>query len=170
MSLFTELKACLSIAAKCDVRYYLKSVRLTNKGIIASDGYMGIIVEREIDIPEGEYLLCRFDLAKKIKMFTKKDDIVFTKDGDDILMNGIKIDLIDGRYPNMQRVIDTNFTNLSAFPNVGINFNYLSIISKAIATALDIKPAFVSGEMKIHDNGVSLEKDNVKSFLMKARL
>lgn len=174
MSLFTELKACLLVAAKNDVRYYFRGIKVDQNSLTATDGSLMIIIDHNIEIHSEdfhEFIICRDDLTSKLKMFNKKSPLKLSYVNGEAFLNEYKLKLIEGRYPNTKRVIVNTFSDDSLSQNsaIGINPHYLSTLTKAIATAID-KKQMVAAKMTMYDKGISFEKDNVNAYIMAARL
>lgn len=168
MSLFTELKGCLMIAPKNDIRYYLNAVRVSSAGLFSTDGCMILRINTDINIGDKIFIICRHDLAKKIKLFTKKDEVSLISKGDDLFLNEYKLELVDGNYPDIDRAINSSFSDTVEHKELGVNLSYLSELSKAVSVALDSKVN--CAKLTMYERSASLNYDHVFGGLMATRL
>ena len=169
MSLFTELKACLLVAPKSDIRYYLNGVLVTSNGLTATDGSMLIRIETELDLAtDKSFIICRHDLAKKIKLFTKKDDLKLAVKDHELFLNEYKLELLDGRFPDVGRAINSQFSDDVDHKEIGVNLSYLSALSKAVSVALNTKTNCAM--LTMYDRGLTLSLKHVLGGLMATRL
>lgn len=142
MTLLSIFKGLLLIAPKDDVRYFLNGVLVAPGTLSASDGFRAVIVKCPTPLSEGEVVLCRKDLANKIKCFSAKADIVLRvspsvhlqeldASGRDV---GAAVGLatVDGRYPDIGRAV--NRTRLDAIAEQGFDLKLMASTCTAVST------------------------------------
>lgn len=126
VELFNAIKAASYMAAKKDVRYYLNGVHIVKEdGIVtveSSNGHTAFQCKNDnlnIIIPND-------DINTILKL--GKDLVI--KDGK---VNGVfKFDVIDGNFPDLDRVIPKSGEYGPVVTNGCMNFSYLEAISKSI--------------------------------------
>jgi hypothetical protein len=104
------LRAALVCVAKHDPRYYLEGVHITPKYLEATNGHVALRMEHGIKTRKD--MIVKFDGAVPAKAETT--ELLFTKDALAVHrdVNGLRIGftairLLDGRFPDMNRVIPT---------------------------------------------------------------
>lgn len=112
MNHHATLKAALAFAAKKDVRYYLEGVHIWRDSpelvIEGSDGYRAIIIrcnDRDIysKFPEDlDVIISRDSLTKALKLGPA--ELEFNEGV--LTYGGFPLELVDGRYPQMVRVLN----------------------------------------------------------------
>ena len=139
MNTYTILKGLLKVAPKKDVRFAMNSVAITPTRLIATDGHQIMAVDNTIYGVDETVIVCRADLESKLKLFTKKEPPELTvRDGVPYL-NEYKLVTIAGRYPDVNRVINTAKENKAQTGEMGLSLGLLANLSQAIAIAADDK-------------------------------
>lgn len=147
MNLFRTLKAMLQVAPKSDIRYYLEGVQVKRTGdtveFNATDGHMLLQVKTTdleyINVPDlCDFVMCRKSLDIMLKSFNAKSVFILecTENGT-VSLGGLPIKTIDGRYPDVQRVISESSERCDV---IGVNYTLLAKLSKACATLDSEKP------------------------------
>lgn len=102
------IRAALVCAAKNDVRYYLNGVHITPKHIEATNGYVALRMEHGIRTKRN--IIVQFEgpvpaKAETTELVLNKEAFAIHRDAYErrISISGIK--LVDGRFPDMDRVI-----------------------------------------------------------------
>lgn len=177
MDLYSQLKGLLMIAPKNDIRYYLCAIHVTHDGLHASDGHIAVT----IDTPQqGEALICRHDLAQKLKMFNAKSVLMLRIDGekswlvDDTIggIGAIELETVDGRYPDLKRAVN-RMKNKTPKDYSAIGFDLLLIaqLAKAVDTIAANKKTHV-GRFDFYgpEGGLRIQRGDISGYLMPARL
>lgn len=102
------IRAALVCAAKNDVRYYLNGIHITPKYIEATNGHVALRMEHGIRTKKN--IIVQFEGSVPLKAETT--ELIFSKEPIAIHRNGLErrisitgIKLVDGRFPDMERVI-----------------------------------------------------------------
>lgn len=139
-----HLKALLTVAAKKDVRYYLNGVHVVYVDgqtikLEASDGHIALRLTLNGThgiAPDTDVILCGVKLRNVLKMFSDRDDVTLSVDSEGVAkLGGFEIGTIDGRYPDLSRVIDRAFTG-GRDDVIGLNFTLLETLCKACKTVM----------------------------------
>lgn len=177
MNLYSQLKGLLMIAPKNDVRYYLCAVHVTPNGLRVSDGHMAVT----IDAPQqGEALICRHDLAQKLKMFNAKSDLklVFGRGGDNAALLDVAsgdlwpLKTVDGRFPDLTRALNNmKGRTPEDYSPIGFELRLIAQLAKAVDTIAADKKAHV-GRFDFYgpDGGLRIQRGDINGYLMPARL
>ena len=173
------LKAMLLIAPKNDIRYYMNGVSIRNeKGAVivtATDGHALLQVrlngneEGVLDIEEGNHvILCHASVTRILKLYTKKTppEIVL-RDGMAFFGN-VQVDTIDGRYPDVDRVVRCRTEKTRSADPQGVRFDLISRVAKATSMLAEY------GVCTMHDaNGYKFYRDTeagtITALIMPAR-
>jgi len=182
MNTFTTLKGLLTVAAKQDNRFYLNAVHVTATRMQASDGHLGMQVDTDTKMPAGvaEVLLCRQDLAVKLKMFTAKSDIELRvlpeggallqqMDGGRELGQAVPVATVDGRYPDLTRATSTMRPPNTPVCTLGLNVKLAAQACNAMA-AVGVDAKFPAAEFNLYDAGVRLTRGPVNVYVLACRL
>lgn len=169
--MYNTLKALLLIAPRKDVRYYLNGINcmpLETGGALlqATDGHTLIQVEVESDGIEENVVLCATSLATVMKMFTAKTPLTLTVSKGVAELNGFKVETVDGRFPDIQRVMWQGCAGRAGLTDVAFSFKVL----KKLVAALSLLGA--AGEFKFKDDAlavVMVEFGKVKAAVMPYR-
>ena len=170
MNNYTILKGMLEIAPKQDVRYYLNALLIAKDYIAVSDGHALIKVTTETPVNE-DVILCRKDLANKLKLFSKKNPPQMLQKEDGFYLNELKIETIEGNYPDLNRVICIDNGKGTYSPiEVGFNLALLSKLTKAVNIIANSKLEIA--KMIVHDaqSPIRIERPSIVALLMPARL
>lgn len=154
MSLYRPLKALLTLVPKNDIRYYLEGIHIrfipdkNEFQLQATDGHRGarITVSGHVDyisIPTRdsawEALIPKATVADILRGANDKTRISISYDGKQSTIKKdavtMVVEHIDGRYPEMDRVIPPRQRDVSLDSGYGINAVYLGDIGK-FASAL----------------------------------
>ena len=144
------LKAVMLAAAKKDVRYYLNGVMVRNGEMAATNGHMLLLIKSEKIKSDGEYIIDNDTLKmivtshKGIKGANRVEVI------DSMTTTGsskISINPVDGKFPNIHRVIPQEPSGEIAH----FNAEYLLACQKANGEFLDHKYPWI----KLQHNGLS---------------
>lgn len=125
-----KLRAAIKFQASGDIRYYLNGFRINSKHIEATNGHVAI---RMINCNgfKGDHIIKLIGAipAKAVKTeFLIKECVAKHYDSADKLVGAQAFELIDGKYPDLDRVIPKeNVTG--EFP--AIQIKYLSLFEKA---------------------------------------
>lgn len=140
-----QLKAALLFAGKNDVRFYLNGILLERghdyRRMVATDGHRLICInlphppseDPEHDAappPKGSplrYIVPREAVEQAIKAFGKNNLITVRCDGKNVVLEGIKANLLDANFPGYERIIPTEASGEYA----GFNALYLADCVKA---------------------------------------
>ena len=169
MNNFTMLKGLLKSTPKQDIRYYLNAVYLDEHNAVTTDGHILIVVKHNLTV-RAPVLLCRNDLEQKLKMFNKKSELIIDADEGVCTINGYSIELVDGRYPDYQRVVN-QYKEKEDCSLMGIDLGILSKASTAIKFICDTK-TFTAAKITNcgMDRGIKIECDAISAFVSACRL
>lgn len=142
------LKAVMLAAAKKDVRYHLNGVMVRNGEMAASNGHMALIIKSGDIKSDGEYIIYN-DTLKMIVTAHKSikgDNRVEVVDSMTTTgINKISITPVDGKFPDVNRVIPQEPSGEIAH----FNYEYLLACQKANGEFLDHKYPWI----KLQHNG-----------------
>ena len=179
MNLYSKLKGLLMVAPKTDVRYYLCGVYVTATCLSATDGRMILTVEHEGNPLREPVIICRHDLACKLKMFTAKSDLIlcFDSGGNPSLKDGtegegISLLVIDGPYPDLNRAISNTRGKAPAqYSGIGFNLTLMATLCKGIGTvAGGGKFRIGRFDFYVPDGVCKISQGDITGYLMPARL
>lgn len=118
--MFNILKAALEITPKNEIRYYLNGLhfqRFKNTlEVHATDGrvcFKAVFLDPDVvnQFPDGyDVIMSRASIDKVLKLHKRNDNVIFTEEAGNVTVQGLTIDLIDGNFPQVERV----FSNISA--------------------------------------------------------
>lgn len=110
------IRAALVCAAKNDVRYYLNGVHITPKYIESTNGHVALRMEHGIRTKKN--IIVQFEgpvpaKAETTELVFNKEAFAIHRDAFErrISITGIK--LVDGRFPDMERVIPKKWISVS---------------------------------------------------------
>lgn len=144
------LKAVMLAAAKKDVRYYLNGVMVRNGEMAATNGHMLLLIKSDGIKSDGEYIIDNDTLKmivtahKGIKGANRVEVV------DSMTTTGsskISINPVDGKFPNIHRVIPQEPSGEIAH----FNYEYLLSCQKANEEFLGRKNAYI----KLQHNGLA---------------
>lgn len=111
------IRAALVCAAKNDVRYYLNGLHITPKYIEATNGHVALRIEHGIRTKKN--IIVQFEGPVPVKAETT--ELVFNKEAFAIHRDAFNrrisitgIRLVDGCFPDMERVIPKKWTSASS--------------------------------------------------------
>ena len=141
------LKAVMLSAAKKDVRYYLNGVMVRNGELAATNGHMALIIKSESIKSDGEYIIGNDTLKMIINLYKviKGDNPIEVKDGMTTGIGKLSITPVDGKFPDVNRVIPQDPSEEVAH----FNAEYLLACQKANEEFLDRKNVYI----KLQHNG-----------------
>ena len=141
------LKAVMLAAAKKDVRYYLNGVMVRNGEMAATNGHMALLIQSEKIKSDGEYIIDNDTLKMIVNLYkvVKGDNPVEVKDGTTTGIGRISITPVDGKFPDINRVIPQEPSGEIAH----FNAEYLLACQKANEEFLGRKNAYI----KLQHNG-----------------
>lgn len=148
------LRAALVCAAKNDVRYYLCGLHITPKHIEATNGHVALRMEHGIRTKKN--IIVQFEgpvpaKAETTELVFNKEAFAIHRDAFDCRISITGIRLIDGGFPDMERVIPKKF-NLSIHP--AILAEYLSYPEKMFGRdrkniPVQLRPSCEHGAVRI---------------------
>jgi hypothetical protein len=171
-----QLRAAKLCQAKNDIRYYLNGIHIYKNKIEATDGHMAVQMTMSKRIRRDIILNINGAIPKKAisSVFVfGKENIVKNYDIFGVLLNVLVVDVIDGKFPDLKRVIPTKFKSVDC---IGVNTSYIGLFGKMFECRWgDIaKLQFTSknGTMMLTSNSVSVnfEYGDPKFIVMPVRL
>ena len=143
------LKAVMLAAAKKDVRYCLNGVMVRNGELVATNGHMVLIIKSEKIKSDGEYIIGNDTLKMIVALYkvVKGNNPIEVKDGITTGIGKISISTLDGKFPDVNRVIPQETSGEIAH----FNYEYLLACQKANGEFLDHKYPWI----KLQHNGQS---------------
>jgi DNA polymerase III sliding clamp (beta) subunit (PCNA family) len=173
MNTYSKLKGLLSVTPKNDIRYYLNVIRVTSSELTTSNGSSAVIVEHHTSGVDSEILICRHDLATKLKLFKKNDELNITVNGDSVFLNEYKLKTVDGRYPDIKRALKNNFDdgNRNGSDEIGFDMTLMSKISTAV-NMIKSDPKLPGAKYTFYgaSNGCKIETGTITAYVMACRL
>ena len=170
MNMFTMLKGLTAVAPKNDVRYYLNGIYITPTRFIATDGHMMVVVEQETADVVEPVIVCRTDLSNKLKMFNKKSELTLNFVDGEPYLNEMKLNTVDGRYPDVSRVINRYESETKTAEPIGFDLVLMAQMCKAIDTIADNKIKGATFTFYNANAACKVEKNAVTGYLMPCRL
>jgi hypothetical protein len=132
------LKACVTVAAKKDIRFYMNAVHIRKNHdgklvIEASDGHMGLIVTCHnvpgFDIAAENILIDRKNVENALKVFKPINSVT------DNTIETFGFTPVDGRFPDLERALRI-YDEPKQDPEVGVNVNLMERLMKAVGILL----------------------------------
>ena len=175
MNTYTMLNGLLQIAPKQDIRYYLNGVLLTSDYLAATNGNYLVKVDNKTGGVLNNIIIDRFDLAIKLKLFTKKNPPILqvkTINGEQVpCLDEYELKTVDGNFPDINRVIfDAPQKSYTAPLEIGLDLKLLAVLSKAIDVISDHKISGAKFTFSDCESSVKIEKTNITGVLMPCRL
>ena len=132
MNLVNAINAATVCAAKGDIRYYLNGIALylKNNTIVAiagNDGHRGCVVG-SLDSFDETVIIDRSHIKLLLAVITEEPTL--ENAWPNLIVNGTKIPLVEGRYPDIRRVIPVTSRLVGIHEGIGVNTEYLSVINK----------------------------------------
>lgn len=160
--MFNILKAALEIAPKKEIRYYMNGLHIERLGstvnVEATDGHCAFRATfTDPDVVnmfplEFDKILSHASLSQAMKLFKKNDNVQFDIVGDVVTVKGLGIETIDGRFPQLGRVLNGLENNRGT--STGLTFSLLERIGKVAKTAMQSEK-YQTGIMNCGD-GISV--------------
>ena len=110
------LKAHLITAAKTDIRFYLCGVLVdtTNRRLVSTDGHCMLVTRFDADAIEGDvvpdFIIGRDQIVNGLKTVAKRLPVVIKIDQANVTVGAVVGTVIDGRFPDVARVIPTTIS------------------------------------------------------------
>ena len=173
------VKAAMLFQAKQDIRYYLNGIRIEPNRIAATNGHCLWLHNFDTDLDITESLVLQLKGAIPAKSFNinfevgEMSGVAFHADIDGKIIAATYFELIDGTYPDIDKVIAPK-ANEQPTPVIGFNTEYLSLLQKATKLVGNTRYPSVSVNLR-GSNAVSVfnilgPEFNSKLFLMPVRL
>ena len=125
-----QLRAAKVCQAKDDVRYYLNGIHIYKNKIEATNGHIAVQMTMTNRIKRDLILNIQGPIPKSAKdsvFVFGNDNFVKHYDSFGSLIKISVVDVIDGKFPDVTRVIPTNFKSI---PTIGVETAYLGLFSK----------------------------------------
>ena len=125
-----QLKAAALCQGKNDIRYYLNGIHIYKNIIEATNGHIAVQMTMSKRIKRDLILNINGIIPKKAQdsvFVFGKDNFVKNYDMYGNLLSILTVDVIDGKFPDIKRVIPTEFKTVSY---IGVNTSYLSLFGK----------------------------------------
>ena len=176
------LKAASLISATKDTRYYLNGVHIfrTESGAVWLEASDGHIAMRAPVMPEfiRSNTQSPFDLIvpiEVVKMVIKNLDHVVLDVDDLCFSDSIKFKPIDGRYPNMERVLNLNqMSRNNPSEEFGLSSELVIKVMKAVSFVADTGSKYARWpalwQVKANDDPILIKTNGVKFVIMPARI
>ena len=137
MKLSSMLNSAIVCAAKKDVRYYLNGVNIYYKedsirAIASTDGHtaqlLSINADESKNLAGYDNLIVSLDDAKRLIAIYNAEDAL------DISVKGIieHIEPVDGRYPDISRIIPTEASTQDGELVLGADYKYLARVNASM--------------------------------------
>ncbi|WP_339053873.1 hypothetical protein [Arsenophonus endosymbiont of Crataerina pallida] len=129
------LLALLRCQARSDVRYYLNGICFRVDGkVVSTDGYVLAYGQHENQI-ENEVIIAIDKLSTKqfeYAVINREENICQLYDENEVLVGVTMAKLIDGNYPDIDRLINRVTTNLhqNGVCQIGFNAGFLAKLEK----------------------------------------
>ncbi|QAY18001.1 DNA polymerase III beta subunit [Pseudoalteromonas phage C7] len=129
-----KLRAAQKFAAVNDPRYYLCGIRINGKHIEATNGHVAVRMDSDVSTKRDLIVSFKGKIPAKavetVLTFKKGKETAYHYDGMMNLISAQLFDIVDGKFPELDKVIPTEMTK-GEFPN--INSIYLKLIHDAFA-------------------------------------
>ena len=125
-----QLKAAALCTSKNDIRTYLNGVHVYKNKIEATNGHVAVQMTMSKRIKKDLILLIRGIIPKNSQdsiFVFGKDNFVKNYDSFGELLSILVVDVIDGKFPDLNKVMPRDFKNVS---HIGVNTSYLSLFGK----------------------------------------
>jgi DNA polymerase III sliding clamp (beta) subunit (PCNA family) len=177
------LKGLLAVAPRCDIRYYLNGVNIVRGEdqlvrLSATDGgvIISLIISSDLfDVEQNtNVIICAKSLTNVLKMFDKKSVLTFKASHESTTINGYNLDMIDGNYPDVRRVLNFNHKP-EATREIGMNLKLLAKLCKGCSTILNLKHDGALFHIREASDSILIsqtfnECDNLTAAIMPTRL
>ena len=142
--MFNILKAGLEIAPKNEIRYYMNGLHIARRenilNVEATDGHIAFRATfTDPDVVnmfplEFDKILSHASLSQMMKIFKKNDVVQFDILDDAITVKGLRIETIDGNFPQIDRVL--NGLENKRGTSTGLTFSLLERVGKVAKIAM----------------------------------
>lgn len=177
------LKSLLAVAPRSDIRYYLNGVNIVRGEdqlvrLSATDGsiIISLVISSGLfDVePNTNVIICAKSLTNVLRMFDKKSVLTFKASHESTTINGYNLDMIDGNYPDVRRVLNFNHKP-EATREIGMNLKILAKLCKGCSTILNSKHDGALFHIRGTSDSILIsqtfnECDNLTAAIMPTRL
>lgn len=125
-----QLRAAKVCQAKDDIRYYLNGIHIYKNKIEATNGHIAVQMTMKNRIKRDLILNIQGPIPKSAQdsvFVFGKDNFVKHYDEFGSLLKISVVDVIDGRFPDVTRIIPTNFKRVAT---IGVETSYIGLFSK----------------------------------------
>ena len=125
-----QLRAAKVCQAKNDVRYYLNGIHIYKNKIEATNGHIAVQMTMVNRIKRNLILNIQGPIPKKAQdsvFVFGKDNFVKHYDSFGSLIKISVVDVIDGKYPDLNKTMPSNFKSVTT---IGVNTGYLGLFSE----------------------------------------
>jgi len=125
-----QLRAAALCQAKGDIRYYLNGIHIYKNKIESTNGHIAVQMTMSKRIKRDLILNVNGIIPKKAQdsvFVFGKDNFVKNYDMYGNLLSILTVDVIDGNFPDINRVMPKEFQTVSY---IGVNTSYLSLFGK----------------------------------------
>lgn len=149
-----KVRAAMYTQARNDVRYYLNGLLIGGGKIVSTDGHRMTVIGEDAAIEDPKIYQIKGSLLKSARtcefVFVDKDHGFLTmKNSRSVDLDKVlKFCIVDGRYPDYERVIPKPGTEKTV-SEIGSNVKYLADVDK-VAEALGGK--FTAGAFKFYES------------------
>lgn len=130
-----KLRAAQKFSASNDLRHYLCGIRINNKHIEATNGHVAVRMDSEVKTKRD--LIIKFNgkiparAVETVLTFSEGKETAYHYDGLMKLISAQLFDVVDGKFPDLNKVIPNDFKK-GEFPN--LNSIYLKLIHDAFSS------------------------------------
>ncbi|AHK11689.1 DNA polymerase III beta subunit [Shewanella sp. phage 1/41] len=127
------LKAAQVCQAKCDIRYYLNGIHIKGSFVESTNGYVCVRMSMKKPVRKERILNINGVVPKKAHesefVFGKSESIVKHRDSKGQLLSIHVVEVIEGKYPDISRVMPDVKKKL-ATEQIGLNTDYINMFGK----------------------------------------
>jgi len=171
-----QLRAAKVCQAKDDIRYYLNGIHIYKNKIEATNGHIAVQMTMKNRIRRDLILNIQGPIPKSAEesiFVFGKDNFVKHYDSFGSLIKISVVDVIDGKFPNIEKVMPTNFKKVAT---IGVNTGYFGLFSKMFdqnfGEVARLKFTGDNGAMLLTSDSQLINEDygNPKFIVMSARI
>lgn len=137
------LRAAQVVQARDDIRYYLRGIHIAGKHVEASNGHTAVRMTMDRAVKGDHIIKLNGRVPKKAhysKLLLKgKEPTVKHYDFYDQLMSIHTVEIIDGRFPDLNRVMKTDTKSVKS---IGLDAGYISMFNDMFKTKGGVKAKF----------------------------
>jgi len=125
-----QLRAAKVCQAKDDVRYYLNGIHIYKNKIEATNGHIAVQMTMSKRVKSDRILNIQGPTPKKAQeseFVFGRDNFVKHYDSFGSLIKISVVDVIDGKFPDINRVIPKHFKSI---PTIGVETTYIGLFGK----------------------------------------